>query len=190
MSQAARLGQAIPASPARFVPDLSSIALPALVTARAGSLEGTAAGTYGFFESGIGAAPNAVDVGGQSLSLHAIDTSLLTLPGRTVKFRVEATVATNATAPVQTYTFGLYPVTVGGGANALVYTLGTVVSGSTILFSGIGANTVQWGSSAQFNSPAAVGAGPLPFALGVVLTGAQAASSSVGLHARLILEYA
>lgn len=52
--------------------------------------------------------------------------------GRTTKLRVQATILVNGSPAGTTITFGLYPVTAatGSGSN-VIYTLGTVVSGST-----------------------------------------------------------
>jgi hypothetical protein len=51
--------------------------------------------------------------------------------GRTAQMRVVHTVMTNATAPAITFTAGLYPVTVAGGAGVITATIGTVVTNST-----------------------------------------------------------
>lgn len=73
---------------------------------------------------GVAAVPTIIDI-------KAADYP--TVMGLTVKLRINAIVSTNDFAPGTTFTFGLYPVTrpaVSGGANVLIYDLGTVVTGS------------------------------------------------------------
>lgn len=53
--------------------------------------------------------------------------------GLTTKLRIRAVVNCNDVAPTGNYTFGLYPVTrpaTSGGAGLVIYTMGTVVTGS------------------------------------------------------------
>jgi hypothetical protein len=50
--------------------------------------------------------------------------------GKTEKLRLRCQVLTNATKPLITFTFGLYPITVAGAENALAITAGTVVASS------------------------------------------------------------
>lgn len=59
-----------------------------------------------------------------------------TVNGLTTQLRVRVNQHCNAVAPTGTYTYGLYPVTrpamLSGGAGVDIYTLGTVVAGSTV----------------------------------------------------------
>jgi hypothetical protein len=57
-----------------------------------------------------------------------------TVDGLVAKLRIRAQLYTNDVAPTGNYTFGLYPITrpaTSGGAGVGIYTLGTVVPGST-----------------------------------------------------------
>ena len=88
--------------------------------------------------------------------------------------RVRTLVVTNATAPLSTFTCGLYPATTFvGGAAALTYTLDTVVTGSTAAVAAPGAGAATTAVSTDFAFPAAG-----PFALGMVITTNMAANSS------------
>ncbi len=78
------------------------------------------------------------------------------ITGRTTKLRLRATVMNNAAAPGRTATVGLYPVTaVGGSADKMSLTLGTVVTGSTITFSSLSmtANSRLQNVTADFDVP-------------------------------------
>lgn len=73
---------------------------------------------------------------------------------KTQKLRLRAQVAANATKPALKFTYGLYPVTVAGGADQATMTLGTVVSGSTLEFNEPTASTVTSKETADFTIPA------------------------------------
>ena len=77
------------------------------------------------------------------------------ITGRTTKLRMRATLLNNQSATAgQTLTVGLYPVTAVGGANdAVSVTLGTPVSGSTLAFSSIAANSSQQKVTTDFDVP-------------------------------------
>lgn len=178
-------------SAGRYTPDLSRSQL-LLATARAGSIEAIGNGTYYFIESGTTVGASGGDVGANAPVIIPVDHSYFDIPGRTAKLRLMTTVGANATAAGVgvTFTFGLYPVTVAGGANALTVTLGTVVSGSTAAHINPATSTITESDSAQFNLPA-VGAGAVAYAPGVVVSGGpQAADSSLTFLVRLVLEYA
>lgn len=100
--------------------------------------------------------------------------------GKTLKLRLRAQVAANATKPALKFTFGLYPITVAGGANTINVTLGTVVPGSTVEFNEPAASAVTLGSSGDFAVPAD-GA----YVFGVVNSAKLTASAFVGLNAQL-----
>ena len=97
----------------------------------------------------------------------------------TTKYRVRATCLTNATAPTQTFTVGLYPITANdGGSDAITMTAGTVTSGSTVAFTTPALSTQNQGNSGDFTAPNAG-----YYALGVVISGTTAASSRVQIAA-------
>lgn len=108
------------------------------------------------------------------------DDADFTLSGLTPKLRVRFQVATNATAPAITFTAGLYPVTVAGGADAITYTAGTVVSGSTVAHATPSASTITAGTSGDFTVPSD-GA----FLLAVVTSGSIANNAVASCHAQL-----
>lgn len=104
-----------------------------------------------------------------------------TVAGLTQKLRVRAQCVTNATAPTVTITFGLYPITASAGASGqLTFTIGAVVSGSTVAFVTPSASTQNQNNSGDFTVPA-----DGYYALGYVGSGTQAANSAVGLTAQL-----
>jgi len=106
------------------------------------------------------------------LSLDAADYPV---SGKTHKLRIRCWVAPNATKPTITFTFGLYPLTVAGGADSLTYTLGTVVTGSTKAIAEPSASTLTAAVSGDFDLPANG-----PYALGFVQS-AQMTNNSVAL---------
>lgn len=82
------------------------------------------------------------------------DDADYTVGSLTQKLRVRAQVNTNATAwSSVTATFGLYPVTFAGSADALTVTLGTVVSGSTVAIANPSASTTNQGNSGDLTIP-------------------------------------
>lgn len=109
-----------------------------------------------------------------------LDPADYAVSGLTAKYRVRATIATNATAPAITITPGLYPVTVAGGAGVLTATLGTVVSGSTAALTTPSASTVTAATGTDFTPPVAAG-----YQLGVALSGTIAANSFSSLTVEL-----
>lgn len=76
------------------------------------------------------------------------------ISGRTQKLRLRAQVSTNATQPLITFTFGLYPVTFAGAADVLTATLGAVVASSTVAIASPAASSTTPGASADFTIPA------------------------------------
>ncbi len=75
--------------------------------------------------------------------------------GKTLKMRLRAQVTTNATKPALKFTAGVYPISsVAGAANKSKYTLGSVVSGSTIEFNEPAASTITPKETADFTIPA------------------------------------
>jgi hypothetical protein len=116
--------------------------------------------------------PGAASTAGYLIDLDPTDFNANV---RTTKLRIRVSLVTNAVAPAQNFTVGLYPIATYGGvssAEPVIATIGTVVAGSTVPFTtpGAGARTVQTG--ADFNFPAA-GA----YVLGVLPGGATAGGS-------------
>lgn len=101
----------------------------------------------------------------------------------TTKLNLRAYLNVNDVAPTGNFTFGLYPVTrpaTSGGAGLNIYTLGTVVAGSTVLFTTPAADSSNQGSSGDFTAPAAGW-----YCIGVLTSATVAASSHLHLSARL-----
>lgn len=117
--------------------------------------------------------------------LITIDTSLITpVPN---KMRLLASYATNATAPGNTMTWGLYPVgTPIGGVGIVNPVLGTVVSGSTAAFvtPSLSTKSSAWVNSGDFTVPAAG-----LYSLGVVASATMAANSAMSFVVRLEFRY-
>lgn len=100
--------------------------------------------------------------------------------GKTLKMRLRAQIATNATKPTLKFTVGLYPVTVAGAADQIVFTLGAVVPGSTVEFNEPAASTITPKEAADFTVPAD-GA----YVMGVVTSGALTNNNLSLLNAQL-----
>ncbi len=107
-----------------------------------------------------------------------------TIAGLTTKMRIRAQLYVNDISPTGNYTFGLYPITrpaTSGAAGLNIYTLGTVVAGST------GATFTAPAADAQLNAASADFAIPANghYVIGVVATAAVAASSHLHISASL-----
>jgi hypothetical protein len=103
--------------------------------------------------------------------------------GKAAKLRLRAQVYTNDVAPTGNYTFGLYPITrpaTSGGAGLAIYTLGTVVTGSTVLFTNPAADGQLNGASSDFALPA-----DGHYVIGIVTTAAVATSAHMHVTAQL-----
>lgn len=133
---------------------------------------GTLAGPAGLATvmSAVASGADVVDSsGGACANLPPViyfDDADYSVSSKTQKLRVRAQVLTNATAPAITFTVALYPVTVAGGSDALTFTLGTAVSGSTVAIASPSASAVTQGTSGDLTIPSD-GA----YALGVVTSG-------------------
>jgi hypothetical protein len=107
-----------------------------------------------------------------------------TVNGVGTKLRISAQIHTNDVAPTGNFTFGLYPVTrpaSSGGAGQLIFTLGTVVSGSNgSTFTTPAADSSLSSIGADFAIPA-----DGMYCIGVVTTATIAASAFVGMRAQL-----
>ena len=101
---------------------------------------------------------------------------------KTLKLTLLGTIAVNATIPTGVkFQFGLYPVTVAGGANELKVTLGAVVSGSIVEVTSPPASSVTRLGPTDFTAPA-FGA----YALGVVTSAALTTNSVASLSSTLL----
>ncbi len=107
-----------------------------------------------------------------------------TVNGLTTKLRLRCQLYTNDISPfVGTFVFGLYPITrpaVSGGAGLAIYTLGTVVTGSTLTFTNPVADGLLNATGADFAIPA-----DGHYVIGVVTNAAVAASAHVHTSASL-----
>jgi hypothetical protein len=145
------------------------------------------AGKYGFgyqqaaFATGVAIANPIAIVG-----IYAADYP--SIAGLTPKLRIRAQVNVNDVAPTGNYTFGLYPITrpaTSGGAGNMIYTMGTVVSGSTgATVSTPAADSQTSLVSSDFSLPA-----DGQYILGMVTTATVAANSHMHLNAQLQLHY-
>lgn len=131
----------------------------------------------GFFGSGVNQAATGMDVA--LLYLAAADFAVA---GKTTKLRVRAQALCNDNGFGQTATIGLYPVTsdFGSGPDTIKLTLGTVVSGSTVAFSSLSADSENQGNSGDFTIPA-----DGYYVLGCVLSAAVTSDCRVLLSAQL-----
>lgn len=99
------------------------------------------------------------------------------------KLRLRVQLYVNDVAPTGNFTFGLYPITrpaTSGGAGLCIYTLGTVVTGSTVLFTTPAADGLLSGTSGDFSLPS-----DGHYVIGVVTTATVATSSHVHVIANL-----
>lgn len=137
-----------------------------------GVFSATVAGTY--FQHATAAVANGASVAGTSgpTGTYRHDPTYLAIAGYTTQFRVRMARLTNATAPGNTLTAGLYPYTVAGAAGILNVTMGTVVAGSQTAVASPAASSITQGVGNAFTAPAA-GA----YILGVVRSGTAAANS-------------
>lgn len=113
--------------------------------------------------------------------LLPFDPAAYAVSGLTLRLRVVASLATNATAPAMNFTYGLYPVTVAGGASAVVVTAGTVTSGSTVTRTTPSASTGYTDASSDFAAPSA-GVYALGFAASAQMAGNSGAVASIRLE--------
>jgi hypothetical protein len=115
--------------------------------------------------------------------IHIRSTDFPTIDGKTPKFRLAAQLFVNDVAPTGNYTFGLYPVTTpatSGGAGLRIYTMGTVVGSSTVLFTTPAADGQLSGVSGDFALPA-----DGDYVIGVITTATVAVSSHLHMNAQL-----
>jgi hypothetical protein len=138
-----------------------------------------AAGTYSLRDADLLVA-TGINIGTAPPAGVYIDDADFAISGRTIRLRLRVQFASNATAPGINFTFGLYPVSVAGIADTVAYTLGTVVSGSTVTLNTPSASTVTSGVGSDFAVPT-----DGLYVLGVVTSGTQANNNAAGIHAQL-----
>jgi len=107
-----------------------------------------------------------------------LDPAFWTMTGFVPKVRIHWMCHVGATAPAQTLTCGLYPVTTF--TNTGVAVVGTVVSGTTAAFASPAANSHTLTTTTDVNVPSANW-----YVLGVAVGGTTATSSSVQLVAQV-----
>lgn len=125
-------------------------------------------------DSGMTASGTARAIPVMSFYFAAADYAVA---GLTTKLNLRAQILTNATAPTSTFTFGLYPFTVAGGASTQAITLGTVTSGSTAAIAAPGASGAASATSGDFTIPSD-GHYTLAVVVSVANTAANSFSSS------------
>lgn len=103
--------------------------------------------------------------------------------GKAAKLRLRVQLYVNDVAPTGNYTFGLYPITrpgTSGGVGLNIYTLGTVVGSSTVLFTAPAVDGLLNGASSDFALPS-----DGHYVLGFISTATVAASSHLHMTAHL-----
>lgn len=135
-----------------------------------------------------GSAPTGASVvlpitAGTSIYTFNLDPADWTANSRTTKLRIRWHLIANGVAPAQTFTCGLYPISgfsAPGAGVAAGVTFGTVVSGSTAVFTtpALAADTTTL--STEFNCPTAGS-----YAFGLVNTGNMAANSALTVYGAL-----
>lgn len=127
-------------------------------------------------------APYAAATNGSAAAVVYLDPADYPSGTLTKKYRVRASLLTNATAPgTITYTVGLYPISaVAGGTDEITCTAGTVTTDSTVAFVDPTLSTRHQGASTAFTPPVAG-----YYALGVVLSASVATDARTALWATL-----
>jgi len=129
-----------------------------------------------------------VDVGGPGdsrttpVAIYIDPADYPTVGTLAAKLRIRAQILINDTAPAGDFTVGLYPFTIlGGGADTITLTLGTLVTGSStttlVAPSALSANTIV---GTDFAMPSAGN-----YILGITSTAAPAFGSQVGINLQL-----
>ena len=122
------------------------------------------------------------DISAKGLPGVYLTSAAYAVPNLTQKLEAVVTILTNATAPAINFTPALYPVTVAGGSNQIVATLGTKVTGSNTTF------TTPAASSITVQSPASDFSAPVDgfYVFGVVTSGTLATNAVVIVHCELL----
>lgn len=136
---------------------------------------GVAAATFFFQHTGVlGASTVATTAPAKIIRLEAADYAV---SGLTTKLRIRLQAAPNTTDSTVTFTAGLYPVALSG---SIVYTLGTVVSGSQT-----GALNPSTAAFAENESTDVTIPSDDYYTIGILTSGTTAASSYTALTAQL-----
>jgi len=145
-------------------------------------LDGDAAATYPFNSGHQLVATGGTQVRPIGL-VHILAANFQTVGDLAPKLQVQGVLSVNDAAPVGNFTIGLYPVTrpsSSGGSTGLIYTLGTVVAGSTAAFTAPAADSMAVANSTAFALPS-----DGFYCLGVVSSATVATSSAVHMVAVL-----
>ena len=153
-----------------------------LLNAAGSHVAARAAGTYGL---GHGAPLVASGVGSLAplAMVYIADADFPIIREEPSRLRLRVQLCVNDVAPGGNYTVGLYPVTrpaTSGGAGLCIMTLGTVVPGSTVLFTAPAADSILSGTGTDFALPA-----DGFYVIGVVTSAIVATSSLVQINAQL-----
>ena len=150
--------------------------------------QGLVAGSYLLVNGGSNGAQSQsganLRAGSYNVHVFPIVSTDIAVPSKTSKLRLRAQALCNATKAALKYTFGLYPVSVGGGANELTLTLGTVVAGSTVEINEPPAATATPAAGSDFAVPS-----DGVYALGVVTSGTLTTNSAILLSAQLQMRF-
>lgn len=150
-------------------------------------IAGKVAGTYAIPQAGALAVSGTGTLYTQGL-VHIRSTDYPTISSLTAHCKVECILAVNDVAPTGNFTVGLYPVTrpgTSGGAGLNIYTLGTVIAGSTCGWGTPAADLLDYqvtGSTFALPSDGF-------YCIGVVTTATVAASSHLHFYAKLRVRY-
>jgi hypothetical protein len=146
---------------------------------------GITANTFMFQGSGTAMKATGSSSAAVPVSFYIDTTEWFTINGRVPKLQIRVMLYTNDVAPTGNYTFGLYPITrpaTSGGAGAVIFDMGTVVTGSTCAFTTPAADGLLQNISSTFSLPTSG-----HYVLGVVTTATLAANSFVAAVAYLQL---
>jgi hypothetical protein len=155
-----------------------------LAHAQTSGIGGAVAGTYSSTSAGAYAISGATTVQNNPIPLFYFLPADFTVASKTTYFRVRMVVTVGSTSPsTVVFTAGLYPVTVSAGN----YTLGTVVTGSTVASSGLTTNNNFKFDTSDF-AASALSSGS-SYALGVVVSSITA-PTGIDLNLRLDMRHA
>ena len=109
-------------------------------------------------------------------------TANYAIAGKTVNYRLNTIVATNGTAPTSTFTVGLYPVTISGSGEYVIYTAGTVLTNSqTPAITAVTNNIAAAVNATTTLTPSAT----TPYAIGCITSATIATGSAVHITVKL-----
>jgi hypothetical protein len=123
----------------------------------------------------LGSTPYGLATSDSARAAFYIDPADHAVAGRTAKMRIASHLITNAVAPANTLTIGLYPVLTFGGSSGNppnIATVDTPVAGSTVAYITQAASTAEYQASSDFNIPSAGW-----YAIGFVVSANAAANS-------------